>query len=68
MSLGKKLLQYTAIKNPPALFTTGGNFKIVFVLIAMRFKCTHQIISDHLCASAFYHMALDHVNQLAILK
>jgi hypothetical protein len=29
MCLGKKLLQYTAIKNPPALFITGGNLQDV---------------------------------------
>jgi hypothetical protein len=29
MSLGKKLLQYTVIKNPPAVFSTGGNLKKV---------------------------------------
>lgn len=68
MSLGKKLLQYTAIKNPPALFITGGNFQNVSLLIAMRFKCSHKIISDHLCTSAFNHMPFDHMYKLAIFK
>lgn len=37
-------------------------------LITMRIKCRDQILSDHLCTTAFDVVALDHVHQLAVFK